>query len=107
MKHWIDNGDGVLVETDLLTWSRWFQNMDGGRRVAYDEIFPFEISTVCLGIDHGFWADRPVLYETMVFEKGSSEDRVCVRYCTRDEAVAGHALMVEHVKAGVYRLKGN
>jgi hypothetical protein len=58
------------------------------------------VSTVKLGVDHGF-GGTPKWYETMVF-KCHPDGRVeswseldCERYETAEEAVAGHAAMVE------------
>ena len=51
------------------------------------------VSTVFLGLDHGFGAEEPVLFETMIF--GGEYDEYCERYCTWDEAVEGHAKAVE------------
>lgn len=52
------------------------------------------VSTVWLGIDHGWNLNndpnyRPIIFETMVF--GLSEDNPQWRYCTEQEAEEGHA----------------
>lgn len=61
------------------------------KRVARDEIGPYVISTIWLGVDHGWDGDgRPVIFETMVFGPGDVGDIDLVRYCTEDEARAGH-----------------
>jgi hypothetical protein len=57
-----------------------------------DEI---KISTVFLFMDHNHGDGPPVLFETMVF--GSNLDEEQERYCTEDEARAGHARMVQRV----------
>lgn len=58
------------------------------------------ISTVYLGIDHGF-GGTPLWYETMVFLMDKEGKKVedwceldCTRYETESEAVEGHADMV-------------
>ncbi len=56
-----------------------------------------QVSTVFLGIDHNFSKEGPpILFETMVFgdERWKDEQE---RYCTWDEAVAGHQTMVNRV----------
>jgi hypothetical protein len=70
--------------------------------VAKDEVpgkRGYEVSTVWLGIDHGFSDDRePVIFETMVF--GSVYDawsNFCIRYESEEEAEAGH----QEILAGV------
>lgn len=57
------------------------------------------ISTVFLGMDHGWGEGPPIVFETMVFSKEGDgiEDSVC-RYSTWEEAEAGHAKAVELVK---------
>jgi hypothetical protein len=53
------------------------------------------VSTVWLGIDHGFGTGPPVIFESMVF--ASREDMIdldCVRYTTRAQAEAGHEILV-------------
>jgi hypothetical protein len=59
------------------------------------------VSTVFLGMDHG-WGDRnspdyqPILWETMVF--GGEYDDYQERYTSHEEALEGHQKMVELVK---------
>ena len=54
------------------------------------------VSTVYLGLNHGFGDSDPVLWESMVF--GHDEDEVQVRYKTHDEAVKGHDKLVKKWK---------
>jgi hypothetical protein len=75
-------------------WMRLFEDI-GERQVGYDRCGPYEISTVWLGIDHGFgMTARPLIYETMVFDEGR-KDVDCFRHATRDEAVAEHRRQIE------------
>jgi hypothetical protein len=63
------------------------------RRVAKDTIGDSDVSTVWLGLDHGWgYAGAPVIFESMVFRGGNEED--CVRYSTEADALAGHAELV-------------
>ena len=77
--------------------------MDNPRRfLANDKANGHFISTVFLGINHGFLG-APELFETMVFKLGPNgepnmggvEDD---RYSTWDEAMAGHKAMVDKVR---------
>lgn len=92
---YILEGKTPVKADDVLVWSRWFENCGpDDRRVAFDE---FEdgsyISTVFLALDHRFGNGPPVLFETMVFDaEGHGGDMD--RYCTYEEAEAGHARMV-------------
>jgi hypothetical protein len=78
---------------DLMWWAWWFETADRHvRDTARDDV---RVSTVFLGIDHGFSDDGPVLFETMLFVNGSGEQME--RYCTWDEAEAGHERWVMKV----------
>lgn len=67
------------------------------RRVARDVIADVEVSTVFLGIDHG-WDGIPLWFETMTFGPVGEH---CWRYTTWDEAERGHAAMVRQVREGL------
>jgi hypothetical protein len=68
------------------------------QRVAEDQVGPYRISTVFLGIDHGFSEGPPILFETMVFCQGSHSDLEQERYSTWAQAVVGHQNMIDTVK---------
>ncbi len=76
------------------------------RRVGFDDIGPFNISTVFLFMNVQFHtAGPPVVFETMVFQKAIEisaelEDVFCLfnRYCTYDEAVKGHKEICNEVR---------
>lgn len=93
-------GGAVVQCKDLITWAEWMENTD--RTVARDVIGNKHVSTVFLGIDHSFGAPnaRPILFETMLFEKDNFSDLYCARYATFDEAKAGHKAAVEKVRRG-------
>lgn len=102
--HWILDEHHQPVLVDLMTWARWYEG-DGAsmdhRRVAFTELAPgIEVSTVFLGIDHSFgFGDRPLLFESMAFTDYGGDQ--CDRYATWEEAEAGHARMVEEVRAAL------
>lgn len=75
------------------------------RSVAKTEIEPgVRVSTVFLCIDHNFLGSGPpLLFETMIF--GGPLDGYQDRYCTWDEAVAGHELAVKRARAGTEDVK--
>lgn len=99
----LDKNRTVVPASDMLDWALFFEKQD--RRIVKQEcIAEYWVSTVFLGIDHGFnRSGAPVLFETMVFvdkeedaDSGESKARQrestggCERYCTWDEAAAGH-----------------
>lgn len=51
---------------DLMVWGKTFRDK-GKRRVDATEIGESRVSTVFLGLDHGYGNSEPVLWETLVF----------------------------------------
>jgi hypothetical protein len=106
---WILDGKEPKQVADVHEWERWYSDFNK-RRVALDEFDGIRVSTVFLGIDHNFRfvgpeQERiPVLFETMVFG-GPMDQEWCDRYCTWDEAEAGHKEMVERVKEAMVTSK--
>lgn len=95
-----------------LSMSRWILLTDDEdyRRVASTDVGPYWVSTVWLGMDHSFGlGGRPILFETMVFQRDQRDDRDdedvgvrdldCVRYWSEEEALKGHEDMVTLIRA--------
>jgi hypothetical protein len=81
----------------LDEWSKLMEDPEY-RRIGLDEIGPYRVSTVWLGLNHSWSSivggpDIPIIFETMVF--GSDEQE---RYATEPQARCGHARMVALVK---------
>lgn len=74
---------------DLMLWGEWMNNPED-RRIGVDEIEDIKISTVFLGMDHGFGNGTPILFETMIF--GGPLDSDMARYETIEQARNGHIL---------------
>ena len=73
--------------------------------VKQEDVGDFWVSTVWLGINHDFFnLGQPIIFETMIFPRKHKEidydDRYMERYCTEEEAIAGHAKAVEIAKTG-------
>lgn len=89
--YWILAEDGKTpVQTDdIEVWARCMGN-EATKRVAYDysNCMNISVSTVFLGIDHGYGDGAPVLFETMIF--GGKHHEWQQRYCTWEEAELGH-----------------
>jgi hypothetical protein len=92
------DGHKAVPEPNLLKWAAWFEKADN-RRVAYTEVSPgVTVSTVFLGLDHGFGGyDGVLLFETMVF--GGEHDGEMDRASTWEEAEEQHAVMLALVKS--------
>lgn len=92
----LDENHNLIPTNNILTWGRFFENIDK-RRVAVKKLGPIHVSTVFLGIDHGFEpSSPPIVFETMVFDSFKHGD-YCRRYCTWAEAEAGHRETVKMV----------
>ena len=98
MRYYLLNADHSISTTDDLTaWAQMHADIRL-RRVAVTEWDGTQVSTVFLGLDHGF-GGPPLLFETMIF--GGEYDLHCWRYSTWDEAVAGDAAIVARLRAGL------
>lgn len=90
-----ENGEAVPC-ADLMTWAEWFEKSLLQRRILLDEIGGVKISTVFLGLNHRWGEGPPILFESMIF--GGKYDQDMERYETKEQALAGHARMLERVK---------
>lgn len=105
-EHGVSFGKYILVGhepieiDDVLEWARWFECDTEARRVGLTELDygRVRVSTIFLGLDHNFLFEDapPILFETMIF--GGTMNHECERYSTWDEAVIGHAYMVQCVE---------
>ena len=79
---------------DVIQWAIW---METNRHVAATDVGPLHVSTIFLGLDHGFSSNPdapPILFETMIFG-GADGEQYWKRYASWDEAERGHAAAVE------------
>ncbi len=91
------NEDKTYRPAELMEWAEQFEHMD--RHVGNDMIEGKHVSTVWLGLDHGFMGGEPLVFETMVFSEHEPRTDIYLdRYSTWDEAVAGHQKAIEWVK---------
>lgn len=67
--------------------------------MAWDELGDVRVSTVFLGLDHGWGRGAPEIFETMIF--GGKHSESCWRYSTREEAIAGHRVALELARAAL------
>jgi hypothetical protein len=84
-----------VAEPDPLAWGAWME-IHERRRVDETFIGETRVSTVFLGLDHGWGGRRPVLWETLVF--GGPLDQEMLRYHSREAALEGHAATCSRVR---------
>ena len=83
-----------------LKWGQLFENMEY-KIVKQDTVGAFWVSTVWLGLEHGFDEElKPLIFETMVFKKrkDGSIDYTEIdveRYSTEKDALEGHERYVK------------
>lgn len=80
----------------LASWVKRF-NDAGYRRVAVDDVAGYAVSTMWIGVDPQripAFESRPMIFETLVTGEGAF-DSWCRRYASLDDAIAGHAAVVE------------
>ena len=92
--------DRTGAPIDVMRWCELHDDEDYVR-VAHDIVVvgghPLDVSTVWLGIDHGFgFSSVPIIFETMVF---GHDDPACQRYATEADALTGHTVIVSKLIA--------
>lgn len=100
MTYYILDADNHPMETDLLTWGKWFERIEN-RTVAWTQITSETwVSTVFLGLDHNHFGEGPpILFETMIF--GGPEDEYQWRYSSWDDAETGHKAAVRKAREAI------
>ena len=87
---------------NALKWGRWMEENRENSVVKQEDVGDYRISTVFLGLDHGYLGGGLLLFETMVFKiKGKKidySDLDMERYPDYAEAVKGHKRMVNKWK---------
>ena len=96
------NNRAILVDGKVVTgiglskWGSWMKNPEH-RYASKTVVKDSEVSTVFLGLNHGYVPDVDLWFETMVF--GGPMDQEQERYTTLEQAKAGHERMIQRVKA--------
>ncbi len=80
----------------LKKFAMLFEDVDY-RLIRQTNIGDVFVSTVWMGIDHGFgYSDWPIIFETMVFGIGHGDEEQ-YRYATEEEAISHHEKLVEEL----------
>lgn len=104
---------GEVIPCSMMEWAGRFERHQD-RVIAQDTVGGFFVSTVFLGLDHGFPPnpEAPLVFETMVFSAQESGDAMAEavvddwgalyteRYSTLAEAERGHARALAYVESG-------
>lgn len=100
----LDKQHRVVEVDDPLVWGRWHDDINN-RRVAldhgHDKDGDWELSSVCLGLDHSFDEHGPpIIFETMLFrkDKSASDDGDCWRFATWQETMSFHKRKVAELR---------
>ena len=94
-----DGETPVRVTFDRIQEIDW-EFVEKNKRIAKDTINGLDGSTVFLSTDHSFGGGAPVLWETMVFVKGTVNEIFCDRYTSREDAVVGHKAALAKIASG-------
>jgi hypothetical protein len=97
----LDKDGNPVPERNFLKWAMWleFSHLSpdkDNRIIAKDYIGEVHISTVFLGLDHGWDGGKPLLWETMIF--GGDHDSYQRRYTSREDAEEGHRAAIRLVE---------
>jgi hypothetical protein len=99
---YILHGTVPVEEPDLLTWAQWFESAK--RHVADTWVTPtVRVSTVFLGLDHQWGDGPPLLWETMIFHEGDSQETW--RYATYHAAEQGHERAIAWARTALPHLE--
>lgn len=104
--YYLLNEDKTTTPVNMLTW---VENQDPNNKIVKQDYVTFmgkefQVSTVFLGIDHGY-DGIPLLFETMIFHKGTFTDLFCERYHTYDQALSKHEHIVKVMNEGCLEFK--
>lgn len=82
---------------------RWARERNKSGRltvsIAHERAGQYTVSTIFLGLDHGFMSDVPVLFETMAYRTSDGRFRdEQYRYRTWEEAMTGHKQYVQRLR---------
>lgn len=94
LKYILDEEGNPKIEHDIMKWAEWFETSND-RIVGRTDVGNLTVSTVFLGVNHGFETPLPVLWETLVF--GGETYDFEARYTSLEDAKEGHAQMVDEL----------
>ena len=86
------------------------EDFDPNNRIIKQDYFElgdrrYFMSTVDLGIDHSFFSDKPIYWETMIFDHTNGEnfgDLYQERYSSLEDAIANHERILTLATEGTF-----
>lgn len=85
--------DKTPVLCNLSDWAEQFEKSNRSIAVHHDPDMRGNVSTVFLGLDHGYGDGPPILFETMIF--GGPHDQYQTRCSTYEQALAMHERAIQ------------
>jgi hypothetical protein len=116
--------EGKVIPCTLNEWVKWKEDEDDAVIiVARDETGTHLVSTVFLGLNHGYFGNvRAVWFETMIFDKSTQGEKIefggtvletkigksiyCDRYSSLEEAYIGHGMALAWLKEELGKKNG-
>ena len=96
---WNREDNSYPKATDRNAWAKWFENIENRRVKVSKAGQGYYVSTVFLGIYHGWNEEEPLLFESMVFNDDIKvENDMCTRHRTYEEAIEGHHQILSNLE---------
>ncbi len=100
LHHYIlDEHDDLVEETGYAKWAQWIMANEEQTIIGLTRVGKWIVRTEFIGLDMSYGDEEKLVWESGVFE--SDDDPWAVgfrRYTSRNEAVLGHAEMIEEVR---------
>jgi len=97
--HYILNANGEPERCDdMRKWHEWMEQTWGPRYIAREKIGSSEVATRLTGSDLSSGEGPPILFRTTI--RRGKHDKYSEYYSTREDALAGHAIMLQIVHSG-------
>lgn len=91
----LDANDVPRPAKSVIEWAEFFET--NRRQIALNEIGDMRVSTVFLGVNLNMFGARPILFESMVFDKEGHGLRT-LRASTKKVALEQHQSLVEECR---------
>ncbi len=92
--------NNIPIECNIREHIAWLDKNPERKAVKQNDIGNIYVSTVFIGLDHGWKTGIPVLWETMIF--GGKYDGYQKRYTSHEDALIGHEIANNLAKKGKY-----